>query len=280
MADRNTILVTGATGRVGGSAVAQLSGTGAAVRALTRNPGAARLPAEVVGGDLADPDSLDAALDGVGAVLLVFPTLAADHAADALIAKLAEQGRRIVYLSAAGVEEATDGILASHARVEALLERSGAEWTFLRAGGFAANTLMWADQIRAGDVVRGFHGAASRALIHEDDIAAVAVRALIDDGHAGGKYHLTGPARLTQVEQVEAIGAALGRKLRFEELPPEVAVRELFPGFDEEIARGIVDAHAAMVEHPEPITTTVERITGAPARTFQRWAVDHAGDFR
>ncbi|WP_326645195.1 NAD(P)H-binding protein [Streptosporangium sp. NBC_01755] len=76
------ILVTGATGKVGGQAVAQLLEAGAAVRALTRNPSSARLPegAEIVPGDLADPGSLDTALDGVDSVFLVWPTLSADHA--------------------------------------------------------------------------------------------------------------------------------------------------------------------------------------------------------
>ena len=64
------VLVTGATGRVGRAVVAQLLEAGVPVRALTRRPDAARLPAavEVVAGDLTVPESLDAGLQGVGAV--------------------------------------------------------------------------------------------------------------------------------------------------------------------------------------------------------------------
>ena len=65
--------------------------------------------------------------------------------------------------------------------------------TFLRASGFAANTLGWAPQIRAGDVLRWFHPDARRALVHEADLAAVAVRCLLGDVPAGGRHHLTGP---------------------------------------------------------------------------------------
>ena len=63
-----------------------------------------------------------------------------------------------------------------------------ADWAFLRAGGFAANTLGWAPQIRAESVVRWAFGRAARSLIHERDIADVAVRALAGNRHDGGKY--------------------------------------------------------------------------------------------
>ncbi|MER5622040.1 NAD(P)H-binding protein [Streptosporangium sp. NPDC002544] len=281
------ILVTGATGKVGGQAVAQFLGAGAAVRALARDPASARLPegAEVVRGDLADPGSLDAALDGVDSVFLVWPTLAADHAAPATIERITEHARRVVYLSARGTSDAPgqdpNSILGSHALIEGLIERSGAEWTFLRPGGFAANTLMWAAQIRGTGVVRWVHGAATRPLIHERDIAAAGVSVLTGTGHAGARYVLTGPEALTQVEQVTAIGEAIGRPTRWEELAPEIALRELLDqGWPAAAAEGIIDGHARMAATPESTTSTVEELTGAPATPFRRWVADHADDFR
>lgn len=286
MTVRSRILITGATGRVGGQVVSQLLRTDVAVRALTRDPGIASLPdsVEVAGGDLSDPSSLDVALDGVHSVFLVFPTLQADHAASAVIGKFAEHVHHIVYLSAAGVadhlEHGTEGIIGSHARLERLIERSGMEWTFLRPSGFAANTLMWADQIRATNVVRWFYGAATRSLIHEHDIAAAAVRALTEHGHGAARYHLTGPEQLTQVEQAHVIGEAIGRPVRFEELAPDVARQELFTGVPDSLVDSILDGHADMVGKPEQVTTTVTDLTGAPARSFHQWALDHADDFR
>jgi uncharacterized protein YbjT (DUF2867 family) len=281
------ILVTGATGNVGRHAVSQLLGAGATVRALTRDPGSARLPdgVEVVRGDLADPGGLGATLEGVESVFLVWPTLSADHAAPATLQAIAKHARRIVYLSARGVPddpgEQAESILGSHARVERLIEESGMEWTFLRPGGFATNTLGWAPQIRAEGVVRWMYGAAARSLIHERDIAAVAIHALTQDGHAGAKYVLTGPETLTQVEQVHAIGAAIGRPLRFEEVSPDT-VRQLMiaQGMPASLVEAIISGHAAMVSNPEPVTRTVEELTGTPARTYQEWATDHADDFR
>ncbi|MER5646058.1 NAD(P)H-binding protein [Streptosporangium sp. NPDC002524] len=291
------ILVTGATGKVGGQAVSQLLDAGAAVRALARDPASAALPegAEVVRGDLADPATLDNALDGVEAVFLVWPTLSADHAAPATVKAIAGHARRIVYLSAQGVpdpapgvpEPDPDSILGSHVLMERLIERSGLEWTFLRPGGFAANTLMWASQIRDTGTVRWIHGAASRALIHERDIAAAGVSVLTGTGtgtvtgHAGARYVLSGPEPLTQIEQVTAIGEAIGRPVRWEELSPEVARRGLLDqGWPPAVAEEMVDAYAQMVTSPEPVTSTVRELTGRPATPFRQWAADHADDFR
>ena len=151
--------------------------------------------------------------------------------------------------------------------------------TFLRASGFAANTLGWAEQIRRSDVLRWFHPEAKRALVHEADLAAIGVRALTEDGHDRSAYHLTGPEQLTQVEQLHAIGAALGRSLHFEEIDAAVAGAELFPGMPDVVVASIIAAHGAMVAHPEPVTDMFERLTGRPALPFAQWARDHVGDF-
>ena len=120
-------------------------------------------------------------------------------------------------------------VLALRTEIERLIETSGRQWTFLRPGMFATNALhWWAPRIRAGsDVVRWPYAAAPTAPIHERDIAAVAVRALCEDGHAGAEYVLTGPQSLTQFEQISTIGDVIGRSLRMEEISPEDAKHEL-----------------------------------------------------
>jgi uncharacterized protein YbjT (DUF2867 family) len=195
---RRRILVTGGTGNVGRHVVSHLQDAGATVRALTRNPGSAGLPdgVEVVRGDLSAPATLATCLDGVEAVFLVWPFLTA-KAAPALLQAVGKHARRIVYLSSMSVrddrERQADPISAFHADIERLIEHCGLEWTFVRPSGFATNTLLWAPQIRADGVVRWPYGAARRSLIHERDIAAVAARALADDGHGAKKYIVTGP---------------------------------------------------------------------------------------
>jgi uncharacterized protein YbjT (DUF2867 family) len=289
MSEPGVILVTGSTGNVGRSLVSQLLEVGAEVRALTRDPGSARLPdrANAVAGDLSRPATLRDALDGVGAVFLLWPFTDAD-AAPAVADVLADAGPRVVFLSSMGsrADQAEAGT-AFHAAVERELRRSGLAWTFLRPGGFASNTLLWAAQIRTDGVVRWPYARAARSLIHERDIAAVAVRCLTgghadgDGGHGGVVHVLTGPAAVTQEEQVHAIGRAVGRPVRYEEIPADTALAQMLAdGWPRPFAEHALAHWATLVEQPEPVTDTVERLTGTAARTFGEWARDHADDFR
>jgi len=148
----DAVLVTGATGRVGRLVVDALLRAGVAVRALTRRPEQAALPAgaEVVAGDLTVPASLDAALQGVGAVFLVWT--AARDAAAALVARLAAhpsgQARRVVYLSSPHQTphpffQQPNPLRGLHAEVERLLAAAPLDVVVLRPGMFASNALHW-----------------------------------------------------------------------------------------------------------------------------------------
>jgi uncharacterized protein YbjT (DUF2867 family) len=282
---RSVILVTGATGNVGRHVVSQLLHTGVAIRALGRNPTSAGLPngVDVVRGDLSVPDTLDACLKGVDTVFLLWPALTVDLA-PAVLNVIRRHACRIVFLSSLGIrddlERQPDPINAFHADIERLIEQSGLEWTFLRPGGFATNTLWWAPQIRADGVVRWAYAACARASIHERDIAAVAVRVLTGDGHGAAKYLLTGPQTLTQVEQVQIIGEVIGRPLRFEEISPEAMRSQLLTQIPPAVVDGALTYWARLVTEPELVSPTVEEITGAPARSFREWVSDHAGAFR
>jgi uncharacterized protein YbjT (DUF2867 family) len=277
------ILVTGATGNIGREVVAQLRAAGCPVRALSRKPPQANLPddVDVARADLMAPETLDRALDHVAAVFLVWVAPLAS-AADA-IARIASRVGRIVFLSApirtAHPFFQQPNVLRSvHAGVEELIEQSGVRWTILRPGPFALNCLSWwAPQIRNGDVVRWFHGEAATAPVHEHDIAAVAIRALCGKGHDGRDYVLTGPQSLTQREQLAIIGDSIGRTLIFDEISPDVARRDLLaPAW---VADMVLSAYAAAVDRPALVTSTIEDVTGTPARTFREWATDHAADF-
>ena len=228
----NRILVIGGTGTVGRQVVSQLPSTGVQIRALTRNPDAARLPphVEIVRGDLGVPrPSMDAWMGRYGVPGVDRP---AGGGAPAL-ERITKHARRIVFLSsplktAHPLFQQPNPSAELLANIERLIETSGLQWTFLRPGMFAANALRWwAPQIRAGDVVRWPYLDAPTAPIDERDIAAVAVRAFCEDGHAGAEYVLTGPQSLSQFEQVSTIGRVIGRRLRIEEISPDEARREL-----------------------------------------------------
>lgn len=270
------ILVTGATGMVGRHVVEQLLTVGAEVRALSRRPEGAALPAgvEVVGGDLDEPKTLAFALDGVDQMYLI---ATGDTRQVVDLAKRAGV-RRVVVLSSA-TAGFDDGTGDSHRAAERAVEDSGLEWTHVRPGMFAGNLLDWAEMIRAGGVVKAPYDAARQAPVHEVDIAAVAATALVSDGHHGKIYTLSGPEALTKAEQVAAIGAGIGRDIRFEELTPEQwreHVGEELPGF---VIDWLLGLWANTVDNPEPVLPTVQQVIGRPARTVTEWAADHAQDF-
>lgn len=278
------ILVTGATGTVGRQVVSQLLTTDARVRAMTRNPEAAGLPAEVevVQGDLTDPAALDKCLEGVDTVFFLWTAPAA--AAPAAVDRIAKHARRIVFLTSPHQTphpffQQPNPMAAMHAEIERLIEDSGLSWTFLRPGIFAANSLFWwTPQIRAGNVVRWPYGAALTAPIDERDIAAAAAHVLLESGHEGAGYVLTGPESLSQIEQVVTIGDVIGRPLRFEEISPEEARREL--PFPAPAMNMLLNAWAAAVGQPALVTSTVAELTGRSACTFRNWVADHAGEFQ
>jgi uncharacterized protein YbjT (DUF2867 family) len=166
-------------------------------------------------------------------------------------------------------------------QIERLIETSGLAWTFVRPGMFAANALRWwAPQTRVGDVVRWPYLATPTAPIDERDIAAVAERALCEDGHDRAEYVLTGPQSISQFEQIATIGRALGRSLRIEEISPDEARRELLTIGPLAAVNMLLTAWAAAVGQAAHLTSTVAEITGAPARTFLEWATRNAAEFR
>ena len=247
---------------------------------MVRNPEASRFPpqVEVVRGDLTLPETLDACLDGIDSVFLVWTVPPAT--AGAVLERIAKSIQRIVFLSAPlktahPFFQEPNPLRPIAEQMERLIETSRLEWTFLRPGMFAGNARhWWGPQIRAGDVVRWPYLSAPTAPIDERDIAAIAVRALREDGSAGAEYVLTGPQSLTQLEQLSIIGRVIGRSLQVEEISPEEARQELH------IPAMLLDAWGAAVGQPAFVTSTVADITGRPARTFLDWATDHVAEFR
>lgn len=269
------ILVTGATGNIGRHVVSGLRARGVGVRALSRSGGHFPDGVEVVHGDLTAPGTLPDALSEVDSVFLLWPFLSSAGAPE-VVRVIARHARRVVYVSALGAEDGP-GVWGE---VEAAIRQTSLEWTFLRPGGFATNTLEWAPAVRAGEPVRIPYPGAARSLIHERDIADVAVLALTEDGHAHQSYPLTGPAAITQADQVRVLGEVAGTRAQVEELTREEARAGMLAWADEDFADGALDHWASLVDTPEPVLDTVRRLTGRPARTFERWARDHAADLR
>ncbi len=281
------MLVTGATGRVGRAVVDLLVDAGVPVRALThRSEAVATWPAnvEVVTGDLTEPESLDEGLQGVGAVFLVWT--APPETAPAVVERLAAHTRRVVFLSAPhNIEhpffQQPNPMAVLYAEIERLIAAAGLESTIIRPGMLASNAVLWwAPAIRADGVIRWPYGAAETAPVDDRDVAAVAARTLYQDGHAGGDYVLTGPASLSQEEQVRIIGDVLGRRITFEELSPDDFRRETEGSWPRPVVDMLLAAWGATIGGPAFVTSTVAEVVGSPARTFRQWAADHADAFQ
>jgi uncharacterized protein YbjT (DUF2867 family) len=275
------ILVTGATGNVGSRVVRELLSSGERVRVLSRDPVAARFPGgvEAIAGDLTRPATLAAAFAGIERMFFFTPP----SGGPAIVEAARAAGiRRVVVLSSAATQKAdprTNPIAARHDAVEKAVQASGMSWTFLRPDTFATNALAWAGSIRRDGVVRGAYARSQRNPIHEGDIAAVAAIALTEHGHDGAAYMLTGPGSVTQADQVRAIGEAIGKEIRFEELTREQALAQMTVNTPKDVAERLLDYAAKSVTVPPAVTSVVEQVTGRPARTFRQWAEDHAVDF-
>ncbi|MFE6667618.1 NAD(P)H-binding protein [Streptomyces sp. NPDC057697] len=277
------ILVTGATGTIGREVLRGLPAD-LAVRIMARDPARVRgagPAAEIVAGDFSDPASLVGVLHGIHTVFLVTNPGGDDDSAFLRSARSAGV-RRVVKLSAAAVADpgAEDLITRWQRRNEELLRGSGMQWTLLRPRAFMSNTLSWARSIRSDGVVRALYGDSGNACVDPRDVAQVAVRALVDDGHAGRIHTLTGPEAITAAEQTALLAELLCRPLRFEELEPARARAALGARYPADIADALLEsAERGRAGAKAEVDGTVAALLGRPAGTFRGWASDHLGAF-
>ncbi|SEL15063.1 NmrA family NAD(P)-binding protein [Rhodococcus maanshanensis] len=267
-----TTLVTGATGNTGRHVVAELVRRGEHVRALTRDPAAAGavLPpgVELAAGTHTAPEALGAALEGVTRLHITVTAGLADVGPELVPRAVGAGVRRITVLWGGGVGP-----------VEQAVADSGVEWTRLEPQEFMSNTLTWAESIRAEGAVREPYDFPS-ALVHEADIGAVAAAALLEDGHAGRAYNLTGPEALTPRERIAILSRAIGRDIAFVPIAHEQAVDRLVAtGVPRADAEYVIGWYATPTDDSTTVVDTVERVTGRPARTFAQWTADHTDRF-
>jgi uncharacterized protein YbjT (DUF2867 family) len=279
-------LVIGATGNVGGPLARQLHEQGHSVRALVRDPSrAASLPAgiELAVGDLDDPESVSKAVAGVEAIFLMQLGGGTEQTKTMIAAARDAAVPRIVLLSSVGARLLpldTNPIGAALAAREQVLRESGLGVTYLRPNTFASNAFWWRDAIRAGKVIDPT-GDGRQGVVDPDDIARVAVAALIEAGHVGKGYFLTGPEALTSREQVEILAEVTGRSIDFEDVTPHEFAQAA-------IQRGTPPEEAHLIERLNEVlragragfvTDDVENITGIAPGTFRDWCKRHVDAF-
>jgi len=233
-------------------------------------------------GSPGDTAAVTAALDGVDAVFLV---LVGDVETEvrgftAALSAAAAPPRVVLLSSSSVVHPVPHRIAEEHRAAETAVAAATARWTFLRPGPFHSNALWWTGSVRGTGTVRCLVGNRPGAPIDPDDVAAVAVRALTEDGHDGLAYELTGPQTLTSGDQVRILARAAGRPIRFEVAAAEQAVAVFTAaGSDPVAAEGNVAAlRSREVPWGRP-NGTAERLLGRPPRPFHAWAAEHAAAF-
>lgn len=284
------ILVTGATGTIGSILIEKLSAARVPARALVRNREKGerieKLGLEVAPGDLDKPETLKPALAGIEKVfLLSSPDPRQSELQSNLVQAAREAGvRHIVKLSVIGIGSGLESISLGrlHLETEKEIERSGMAYTHLRPNGFMQNTLMHAATIKAQGAFYAPFGESRESCVDARDVAAVAFSTLTEEGHEGKAYEITGPESLSYAEMARELSSALGREIKYVEVPVEAArTAMLGAGMQTWLTEALVelfyfyrDGGAAHV------TDTVRQVTGQAPITFAQFARDYAQAFK
>lgn len=220
-AKTETVLVIGATGKTGRRLEPELKARGVAVRAGSRQAAEGLTPF-----DWSRPETFAPALRGVDAVYLIPPEFVEDPT-DATAAFL-EQARlsgvrTLVLLSSLGLVFPGEPDASGRRKLERQVMDSGLAWTILRPTGFAQNFsegFLLPGILQADKIVSA---AGDGAVAHVDagDIAAVAAAVLVEPGHAGAAYAVTGPEALNFDTAAALISQAAGRPITHAALPGE-----------------------------------------------------------
>ncbi|MGI5243585.1 SDR family oxidoreductase [Dactylosporangium sp. CA-139066] len=289
------VLVTGATGSIGKEVVAGLLARGADVRALVRSAErAARLPegVEAAIGDLRDPASVAAALDGVTAALYVSPHDAAEEAmAAGFIAACERAGTRIVFAGVyANASNAATRFLLRSAfslmlpkyrgklRLSRAIERSRTRPVLFQVSNYYQNDEVVREDILGGDYPLPTH---PRGINRVDlrDVGEVAARALVDPAFPAGGHSLVGPASVAGARAAQVWADTLGRPVRYH--GPESDWRERlgrrlegqkrtdFIGSFSTLSRFSMPTSPAQVE-------AMTRLLGRPPRSYETYVADTA----
>jgi uncharacterized protein YbjT (DUF2867 family) len=278
-------LVTGATGNIGNGVAKLLSEQGHEVRVLVRESSRTdQLPrgVDVVVGDLDDPGSVGAGLDGVDAVFALFATPGVTQGEVMIEAAKSVGVSRVVLLSSIGARlRPLPTIGAVLAAREDLFRGSGLAVTYLRPNTLMSNALEWAEGIRGDGRVVVATGEGRMPCVDPADIARVATVALTEDGHIGHGYILNGLEALTSREQVEILADVLGRDIDVVDvLPKQLATESIENGVPSEAAEALRDLNEMFrVGRAGVIADDIENVTCVAPRTFRQWCGQHASDF-
>lgn len=282
------ILVTGATGNIGRQVLRYLLFNDIKVRALVRtadtfNAGRSDL-LEVAVGSFENLASLDAAMVGITTLLLLGrdnPDQVAQH--DNVMQAAQRAGvKRIVKLSAfAASPKSPLASMRWHAATEAHLEKSGLELTYLRPHLYMQNLLRHGPQVASEHCLVAPMGSAAFALVDTRDVAEACARVLVEEGHAGRVYTLTGPGAISYETVAAQLSELLGKDIGYRAANPADYRQQLqaagMAAWRAADLAHIADAYvAASKSH---VTGDVEGLLGRPPRNLFTFLHDHLSHF-
>lgn len=284
------ILVTGATGHVGSQVVASLSQAQVACRALVRSPERADdlrgYDIDIAVGDFAEPESLDDALRGVTAALLVSPPgpqQTAQETAFIDAAARAPMPPHLVKIASIGAApDAPYYFGRTHGEIIETLRSSGVPHTVLAPNGYLQYLETHAVSIARDGVLATPGGDAEISHIDVRDVAAVAAAILTDPtGHAAKTYDLTGPAPVSYADIAEVFTRVVGRPVQYVDVPVDQArAAMLGDGMPEWLVDGILDLGAFYRTGAAAVVSgDVERLTGRGPRSVEEFIRDHPAVF-
>ena len=273
-----SILVIGATGTVGSELVKQLAAAGVKPRALVRTRDKAEAVAALatpVIGDLARPESLADAFRGAERVFVLAPPTPEQERLErnAFDAAMAAGAKRIVFLSNYGAAVGDeDRHFHVHGKHERRLASLGVDWTALRPTRFMNYTpFVWPSVLQRGLLIEG-GGEGAITVIDPSDIAAVAVKALTEDGHDGQAYELTSEDSFTAAELAQTISRVLRRDITLFEGDLDALRAALIEnGAPGDYAPLMAGAFAKVAAGVFKRTDTVGKLLGRAPRAYADW---------
>jgi uncharacterized protein YbjT (DUF2867 family) len=217
---QSSILVVGATGTVGSRLLRQLAAAGATPRALVRSQEKADAVAPLatpVIGDLLAPESLEPAFRGAERVFVLGQPTPQIEALErnAIDAAIAAGARRIVYLSNYTAREGSEELpMHVHGLHERLLRSLAVDWTVLRPTRFMTDVpFVWRSVLEQGLLLEA-GGSGIMSFVDPVDLAAVAAKALTENGHEGKTYELSSEDAYTAADLAALLSRVVGREVR------------------------------------------------------------------
>ncbi|MEV4243020.1 NAD(P)H-binding protein [Streptosporangium canum] len=279
------IVVTGATGSIGRVLIDRLRAAGTAVVAVVRRPEQGEsLGCDYVVGDFDRPETIGAALSPGDRLFLnssLWPGFVPRYREVIDLVRSAGVAQ-VVKVSVRGAEPGALLGGGMHGEVEAHLKASGLAWSILQPVGFMQNLPAEVSFQDGEGRFYGSYGPGRVGYIDARDIADVAAALLTRPVGADETYVLTGPEAPTHDEIAAAVSGALGRTVRYVDLPAEELTGHLErQGFPGPAARDLAELMAQIGDGRWSTTTgTVEALTGRPPRSLARFLTDHAAAFR